>query len=154
MNYRAITVFGGTGFLGRRVVWHLRKREFTVRIASRHPERGKKLFGGVGLRNASESSHHSESSGTNAARHSIIAGAPWICRTWNFTALGRGDTPAYLKKLLIQKASCEPVQASQLSKKVSGLAYFGKASGGLAVSDLKQMHESLWHSPGASRVID
>jgi NADH dehydrogenase len=45
MNYRAITVFGGTGFLGRRVVSHLRKREFTVRIASRHPERGKKLFG-------------------------------------------------------------------------------------------------------------
>jgi NADH dehydrogenase len=45
MNYRAITVFGGTGFLGRRVVSHLRKREFTVRIASRHLERGKKLFG-------------------------------------------------------------------------------------------------------------
>lgn len=45
MNDRAITVFGGTGFLGRRVVWHLRKREFSVRIASRHPERGKKLFG-------------------------------------------------------------------------------------------------------------
>ena len=38
-------MFGGTGFLGRRVVWHLRKREFSVRIASRHPERGKKLFG-------------------------------------------------------------------------------------------------------------
>jgi NADH dehydrogenase len=45
MNYRATTVFGGTGFLGRRVVSHLRKREFTVRIASRHLERGKKLFG-------------------------------------------------------------------------------------------------------------
>jgi uncharacterized protein YbjT (DUF2867 family) len=45
MNYRAITVFGGTGFLGRRVASHLRKREFTVRIASRHLERGKKLFG-------------------------------------------------------------------------------------------------------------
>src|SRR5436305_2641636 len=45
MSDRTVTVFGGTGFLGLRVVWHLRKREFSVRIASRHPERGKKLFG-------------------------------------------------------------------------------------------------------------
>src|SRR4051794_14367303 len=45
MSDRTVTVFGGTGFLGRRVVWHLRKREFSVRIASRHPERSKKLFG-------------------------------------------------------------------------------------------------------------
>jgi uncharacterized protein YbjT (DUF2867 family) len=45
MNDRTVTVFGGTGFLGRRVVRHLRKGEFSVRIASRHPERGKELFG-------------------------------------------------------------------------------------------------------------
>jgi len=45
MNHRVVTVFGGTGFLGRRVVRHLRNGEFFVRIASRHPERGKKLFG-------------------------------------------------------------------------------------------------------------
>src|SRR5919109_1131924 len=44
MNDRTVTVFGGTGFLGRRVVRHLRKKEFSVRIASRHPERGKTLF--------------------------------------------------------------------------------------------------------------
>src|SRR6266567_2951850 len=44
-NERTVTVFGGTGFLGRRVVWHLRKREFSVRIASRHPDRGHRLFG-------------------------------------------------------------------------------------------------------------
>jgi uncharacterized protein YbjT (DUF2867 family) len=42
---RTIAVFGGTGFLGRRVVRHLREREFCVRIASRHPERGHRLFG-------------------------------------------------------------------------------------------------------------
>jgi uncharacterized protein YbjT (DUF2867 family) len=34
-----ITVFGGTGFLGRRIVRHLLDHEFQVRIASRHPER-------------------------------------------------------------------------------------------------------------------
>jgi uncharacterized protein YbjT (DUF2867 family) len=32
-----ITVFGGTGFLGRRVVHHLRESGAAVRIASRHP---------------------------------------------------------------------------------------------------------------------
>jgi uncharacterized protein YbjT (DUF2867 family) len=45
MDYRVVTVFGGTGFLGRRVVRHLRNGGFSVRIASRHPERGEKLFG-------------------------------------------------------------------------------------------------------------
>jgi len=45
INDRTVTVFGGTGFLGRRVVRHLRDREFSVRIASRHPDRGHRLFG-------------------------------------------------------------------------------------------------------------
>jgi uncharacterized protein YbjT (DUF2867 family) len=45
MNSRVVTVFGGTGFLGRRVVRHLRKVDFSVRIASRHPDRGRRLFG-------------------------------------------------------------------------------------------------------------
>ena len=44
-NERTVVVFGGTGVLGRRVVRHLRKREFSVRIASRHPDRGHRLFG-------------------------------------------------------------------------------------------------------------
>src|ERR1017187_4346366 len=44
MNDRTVTVFGGTGFLGSRVVLHLRKRGFSVRIASRHPDRGHRLF--------------------------------------------------------------------------------------------------------------
>jgi uncharacterized protein YbjT (DUF2867 family) len=44
-NGRTVTVFGGTGFLGRRIVRHLRHREFLVRIASRHPDRGHGLFG-------------------------------------------------------------------------------------------------------------
>ena len=45
MNGRTVTVFGGTGFLGRRIVRHLRYREFPVRIASRHPDRGHRQFG-------------------------------------------------------------------------------------------------------------
>ena len=38
MADRTVTVFGGTGFLGRRVVRHLTSRGFSARIASRHPE--------------------------------------------------------------------------------------------------------------------
>jgi uncharacterized protein YbjT (DUF2867 family) len=45
MSVRVVTVFGGTGFLGRRVVEHLREHGFFVRIASRHPDRARALFG-------------------------------------------------------------------------------------------------------------
>src|SRR4051812_7421291 len=44
MSERTVVGFGGTGFLGRRVVRHLRKRGFSVRIASRHPQRAEGLF--------------------------------------------------------------------------------------------------------------
>jgi uncharacterized protein YbjT (DUF2867 family) len=44
-NRQTITVFGGTGFLGRRIVQHLRSRGFPVRIASRHPDQGYTLPG-------------------------------------------------------------------------------------------------------------
>jgi uncharacterized protein YbjT (DUF2867 family) len=39
MADRIVTVFGGTGFLGRRVVRHLLGQNLSVRIASRHPDR-------------------------------------------------------------------------------------------------------------------
>src|SRR3979411_1894727 len=45
MNARIVAVFGGTGFLGRRIVRHLRSHGFPVRTASRHPDRGHRLFG-------------------------------------------------------------------------------------------------------------
>jgi NADH dehydrogenase len=45
MSVRVVTVFGGTGFLGRRVVGHLRKHGFFVRIVSRHRDRSRELFG-------------------------------------------------------------------------------------------------------------
>jgi uncharacterized protein YbjT (DUF2867 family) len=35
---RVVTVFGGTGFLGRRIVGHLRAKGYAVRVASRHPK--------------------------------------------------------------------------------------------------------------------
>src|SRR5437016_4168015 len=41
---RVITVFGGTGFLGCRVVRHLLDHGFSVRIAARHPERALALL--------------------------------------------------------------------------------------------------------------
>jgi NADH dehydrogenase len=39
MNDRIVTVFGGTGFLGRHVVRHVRANGFVARVASRHPSR-------------------------------------------------------------------------------------------------------------------
>ena len=45
MTLRCVTVFGGTGFLGRRVVRRLRAQDVSVRVASRNPDRGRALFG-------------------------------------------------------------------------------------------------------------
>jgi len=39
MNYSRITVFGGSGFLGRQIVWRLAEDGAHVRAAVRHPER-------------------------------------------------------------------------------------------------------------------
>jgi uncharacterized protein YbjT (DUF2867 family) len=39
-----VSVFGGTGFLGRRIVRRLLRRGFGVRVAARHPERVQAVF--------------------------------------------------------------------------------------------------------------
>ena len=44
---RRVVVFGGTGFLGQRAVEHLLGHGFTVRAASRHPERARTIFAGA-----------------------------------------------------------------------------------------------------------
>ncbi len=44
-NQRRVTVFGGTGFLGRRIVPALLRHGFCVRIAVRNPGRARELFG-------------------------------------------------------------------------------------------------------------
>src|SRR5262245_5872751 len=43
---RKIAVFGGTGFLGRRIVRHFLDHGAAVRVAARHPERGATIFQG------------------------------------------------------------------------------------------------------------
>ena len=60
---RTVTVFGGTGFLGRRVVRHLRSCGFPVRTASRHPDRGHWLFGpdNPQLQSVAANIHHDRS---------------------------------------------------------------------------------------------
>ena len=47
---RFVTVFGGTGFLGRRVVRQLRRRGFGVRVASRHADYSQPLFDDLQVR--------------------------------------------------------------------------------------------------------
>jgi uncharacterized protein YbjT (DUF2867 family) len=64
---RTVTVFGGTGFLGHRVVRHLRRQRFSIRIASRHPDRGRELFGPDDQHLQSvEANIHNDQSVTNA----------------------------------------------------------------------------------------
>src|SRR5436853_72623 len=48
MPAQLVTVFGGTGFLGRRIVRHLYDAGFAVRIASRHPDRAAMIFPDAG----------------------------------------------------------------------------------------------------------
>src|SRR6266404_4827939 len=48
MPAQLVTVFGGTGFLGRRIVRHLHDARFAVRIASRHPDRAAMFFPDAG----------------------------------------------------------------------------------------------------------
>ena len=45
----SVTVFGGTGFLGRHIVRHLQAAGFGVRAASRHPDRGRSRFAAPGI---------------------------------------------------------------------------------------------------------
>lgn len=47
MAERVVTVFGGTGFLGRRVVRCLLDEGRTVRVATRHPDKTARLFGEI-----------------------------------------------------------------------------------------------------------
>ena len=43
MDRRIVTVFGGTGFVGRHIVKRLLERDFIVRVPTRSFERVKKL---------------------------------------------------------------------------------------------------------------
>ena len=44
MSSRRVTIFGGTGFLGRRIVRYLLDADFAIRVASRHPDVAFSLF--------------------------------------------------------------------------------------------------------------
>lgn len=54
MTETPIAVFGGTGFLGRRVVRHLLEAGQAVRVVSRHPERAAEVFGASPLLETAE----------------------------------------------------------------------------------------------------
>src|SRR5262245_41776068 len=50
MAAQSVTVFGGTGFLWRRIVRHLQAAGFGVRAASRHPDRGRSQSAAPGIK--------------------------------------------------------------------------------------------------------
>jgi NADH dehydrogenase len=45
MSAPTVAVFGGTGFLGRNIVAHLRTKGLAVRVVARHPTRAERVFG-------------------------------------------------------------------------------------------------------------
>src|SRR5438874_8213504 len=71
MPTQLVTVFGGTGFLGRRVVRHLRDDDFIVRAAARHPDRGRTLFAGEGIELVNADINDDDS--VSAAMHDAFA---------------------------------------------------------------------------------
>ena len=83
-----VTVFGGTGFLGRRIVRSLRAAGATVRVASRHPERAAAQSGhDEAALHAIAADVNDESSGARA-----LAGAHAAVNTVSLYVEGGGDT--------------------------------------------------------------
>jgi uncharacterized protein YbjT (DUF2867 family) len=65
-SQRRVTVFGGTGFLGRHVVRALLRRGFCVRVAVRSPARAETLFGSFESLDAVKADVRDESAVTEA----------------------------------------------------------------------------------------
>jgi uncharacterized protein YbjT (DUF2867 family) len=73
MPAQSVTVFGGTGFLGRRIVRHLHDAGFAVRIASRHPDRASSIFPRAGSRIESVHGDINEDGSVAAAVSGVFA---------------------------------------------------------------------------------
>jgi hypothetical protein len=55
--------------------------------------------------NAPKPAHYPQSSRTDAGRQRVVAGNARIWRPWNFTALGRGNSPGNIMGALIKRVS-------------------------------------------------
>ena len=103
---KLVVVFGGTGFLGRRVVRHLRRREFSVRVASRHPHRGYEVFGSDDPQLESiEANIHDEQSVAKA-----VAGAYGVVNAVSLYVERRSET---FQSVHVEAAHRLAVQAQQ-----------------------------------------
>jgi NADH dehydrogenase len=73
MPVQSVTVFGGTGFLGRRIVRHLHDAGFAVRIASRHPDRGLSIVSSASARITSIYGDINDDASVAAVVHGVFA---------------------------------------------------------------------------------
>lgn len=104
MSVRTVTVFGGTGFLGRRIVGHLLAHGFSVRTASRHPGPDWKLFGRDDLhRQSVEADIHNERSVAQA-----IAGAYGVVNAVSLYVERGNET---FNSVHVEAAKCVAAQA-------------------------------------------
>lgn len=73
MPVQSAAVFGGTGFLGRRIVRHLHDAGFAVRIASRHPDRGLSIVSSASSRIESVYGDINDDPSVAAVLHGVFA---------------------------------------------------------------------------------
>lgn len=107
---QTITVFGGTGFVGRRIVQHLRSHGFSVRIASRHPDQGYLLPGADDPQLQSVAANvHDERSIADA-----LTGAYGVV---NAVSLYAERGPETFHSIHVEAARCVAVQAQKAGVK-------------------------------------
>ena len=83
-----VAVFGGTGFLGRRIVQRLLDHGLSVRIASRHPERGEGIFRAT----SSQLEFARADVSDNALIGAVVAGAFGVVNAVSLYVEGRRQT--------------------------------------------------------------
>jgi uncharacterized protein YbjT (DUF2867 family) len=83
-----VAVFGGTGFLGRRIVQRLLDHGLSVRIASRHPERGEGIFRAT----SSQLEFARADVSDNALIGAVVAGAFGVINAVSLYVEGRRQT--------------------------------------------------------------
>ena len=80
MTSGPVTVFGGTGFLGRRIVERLAGAGCDVRVGVRHPERASFREGGIGRDGHEDGSGHDAGSGRIEVVRADVWDEPTVAR--------------------------------------------------------------------------
>lgn len=137
---KTITVFGGTGFLGRHIIQHLAKTGATIRVATRLPQKAYFLrpYGRVGQIVPMACNIHNDDSVARTLEGSDIAvnlvGILYEKGKSTFNAI-HVDTPARIARLSRQKGLSQLIHVSALGADPAATSNYArsKAAGEIAV---------------------